>query len=110
MGRIVDVRRYQGGAKGVVYGVKTVGGGSSYGLKAGLEDGGLDGFLDLHGGRYGVWSRGFFGVPYRDAVRAALTRSDRDGHDPGPWHVVNVSKMYQDRFREKRLQSVGASD
>lgn len=104
MGRVVDIRRYSGGPKGVVYGVKGSRG-TSYGLKAGLADGGLDGFLDLHGGRYGLWSRDFFGKPYREALREALTRPDRHGHDPGPWRVVNVADMYQQRWERRRHES-----
>lgn len=113
MGYICDIRQYRGGAKGVIYGTKTARGSTTYGIKSGLDTEGLAGFLELHGGRYGIWSRAYFGRPYREAVRDALTLSDREGHDPGPWHVVNVATMYQDRLRARRqvmVESVGGSD
>lgn len=102
MGRVTWVERYRGGTMGVLYGTKAVGGGSSYGLKLALEDEGLTGFLDRHGGRYGLWSRGFFGMPYREAVRAALTRPEREGHDPGPWRVRSLVDAYRDVLEAHR--------
>lgn len=102
-GRVAWVERYRGGVHGVMYGVKSVRESTvGYGLKAAMEDGGLERFLELHGGRFGMWSRGFFGQPYREAVRAAFKRADREGHDPGPWHLRRVEDHYRDRFRENR--------
>lgn len=105
MGRVVWVTRHRGGVEAVMYGVKGVGervGG--YGLKTALEENGLNRFLDLHGGRFGMWSRGFFGMPYREAVRMAFTRPDRPGHDPGPWHM----RRWSDELRSvwRRLDGV----
>ena len=83
MGKVVDIRRLRSlRGRGPLYATKAA---SAYGVK------GADGFdqlqewLHLNGGRHGIWSRGFFGEPYNDALRAALGRSERDGHDPGPW-------------------------
>lgn len=95
MGRVSWVTQYRSGVFGVLYGTKTVGGNAGYGLKLALEDGGLSSFLERHGGRYGIWSRDFFGMPYREAVKAALTRPDREGHDPGPWRVRSLSDSYR---------------
>lgn len=95
MGRISWVEAYQGGIKGILYGTKTMTAGGAYGLKTAMELEGLDPFLELHGGRYGIWSRDFFGKPYREAVTDALRHPDREGHDPGPWRVRNLADMYR---------------
>lgn len=100
MGSVTWVEAYRGGVEGVFYGTKTITGAGRYGLKVAL-DGGLQEFLDLHRGRFGVWSRGFFGMPFREAIQAALKRPEREGHDPGPWRVRSLVDMYRfDKARE----------
>jgi hypothetical protein len=58
-----DIRKWDPDRGGSArYGLK---GSSKYGLKA-------DEVLDLNGGRFGTWSRGFFGMPYKQALSEAL--------------------------------------
>lgn len=95
MGRVTWIERYRGGVHGILYGTKTITAGGAYGLKTALEENGLWRFLELHRGRYGIWSRQFFGRPYREAVQLALRHPDREGHDPGPWRVRNIADMYR---------------
>ena len=81
-GVVTDIRRWKrlGAGSGVGYAVKVA---TAYGVKAAGD--GLHRFLEVNGGRFGMWSRGFFRGPYREALAAALGRVDREGHDPGPW-------------------------
>lgn len=82
-GVVADIRRWErmGSGSGVAYAVKVA---TAYGVKGAVADG-LHEFLDVNGGRFGMWSKGFFGQPYRAAIDQALGRVDREGHDPGPW-------------------------
>lgn len=84
MGRIADMRAHRSLAgSGPMYAVKAA---TAYGVKG--ATGGRDElyrWLELNGGRHGIWSRGFFRQPYNDALRAAMGRSEREGHDSGPW-------------------------
>lgn len=58
-----DIRRWDPGRGGAArYGLK---GSARYGLKA-------DEVLELNGGRFGTWSRGFFGMPYKQALAEAV--------------------------------------
>jgi hypothetical protein len=62
---IPDIRKWdpdRPGGGSAAYGLK---GSSKYGLKA-------DDVLDLNGGRYGTWSRNFFGMPYKQAMAEAV--------------------------------------
>ena len=91
MGQVVDIRKHEKVgqlASGVVYAAKVV---ASYGVKGATPEN-LAEWLHLNGGRHGIWSRGFFGQPYRDALRAALGRAERDGHDPGPWRLHGTAE------------------
>jgi hypothetical protein len=84
MGRIADMRSHEPLlGSGVAYAFKAA---TVYGVK-GAEGGveALGRFLEVNGGRFGIWSQGYFRGPYRDALRAAVGRVDREGHDPGPW-------------------------
>lgn len=82
-GVVADIRRWRrlGEGSGVAYAVKVA---TAYGVKAAAGDG-LHRFLEVNGGRFGMWSRDFFRRPYRAALELALGRVDRKGHDPGPW-------------------------
>jgi hypothetical protein len=58
-----DIRKWdpeRGGGAG--YGLK---GSARYGLKA-------EEVLELNGGRFGTWSGGFFGMPYKQALSEAV--------------------------------------
>lgn len=60
-----DIRKWnpdRPGGGGAAYGLK---GSARYGLKA-------DDVLDLNGGRFGTWTRDFFGMPYKEALSEAL--------------------------------------
>lgn len=85
-----DIRAWKPikGRQGAAYGVKAIGrAGSLYGVK-GTREGGLESFLEANGGRYGMWSRGFFGAPYRDALREGLTQVfGSEDRDAGPWRL-----------------------
>lgn len=82
-----DIRKWSpiAGA-GATYGVKAIGrAGSLYGVK-GTKEGGLEAFLELNGGRYGFWTREFFGQPYREALRDGLAQVfGTENRDDGPW-------------------------
>lgn len=59
---------------------------STYGLKGALavyelKSAGAGDHLELNGGRLAHWSRGWWGRPYREVVRALSA----NGSDPGPW-------------------------
>lgn len=84
MGQIADMRAHRPMlGSGAMYAVKAA---TAYGVKGALGDRDeLYRWLELNGGRHGIWSRGFFKQPYNDALRAAMGRSEREGHDPGPW-------------------------
>ena len=75
-----DIRKWnpdRPGGGGAAYGLK---GSSRYGLKA-------DDVLDLNGGRFGTWTRDFFGMPYKqalaEAVRAYYEKEPRNPAQPG---------------------------
>jgi len=92
-GVVTDIRRWRSGignGSGVAYAVKVA---TAYGVKVatGGHDDGLYEFLEVNGGRVGMWSRGFFRGPYGAAVRAAMGRVDREGHDPGPWRLKGTT-------------------
>lgn len=91
MGRIADMRAHRPlTGSGPMYAVKAA---STYGVKGALGDGDeLHRWLEVNGGRHGIWSRGFFKQPYNDALRAALGRSDREGHDQGPWVLKGTAE------------------
>ena len=58
-----DIRKWDAGRGGTArYGLK---GSAQYGLKA-------EEVLELNNGRFGTWSRGFFGVPYKQALSEAV--------------------------------------
>jgi hypothetical protein len=60
---IPDIRKWRPDRRGSAgYGLK---GSARYGLKA-------DEVLELNGGRFGTWTRGFFGMPYKQALAEAL--------------------------------------
>jgi hypothetical protein len=52
----------RGGGPGAAY---VLSASAAYGLKGGAA------VLDLNGGRYGSWTRGFFGMPYGEALSEA---------------------------------------
>lgn len=83
-----DIRRWEPvqGRSGASYGVKAIGrAGSLYGVK-GTKEGGLEGFLEANGGRYGFWTREYFGMPYREALREGLNQVfGAEKRDEGPW-------------------------
>jgi len=59
-----DIRKWDPTRGGTArYGLK---GSARYGLKT-------DEVLDLNGGRFGTWSRGFFGMPYKQALSEAVS-------------------------------------
>ena len=90
-GVVTDIRRWRvvGRGSGVSYAVKVA---TAYGVKvAAVADDGLYEFLAVNGGRVGIWSRGFFRGPYGAAVRAAMGRVEREGHDPGPWRLKGTT-------------------
>lgn len=81
-----DIRAWKPleGRYGASYGVKAISrAGSLYGVK-GTREGGLEAFLEANGGRYGMWTRGFFGMPYREALKEGL-RAVYGQEDEGPW-------------------------
>jgi hypothetical protein len=77
MGSWIGLRKWEkraGGGLGTLYGVKQVARAASlYGVKGVTAEGGLGGFLEDNGGRYGYWTRDFFGQGYRDARRQAMS-------------------------------------
>lgn len=83
-----DIRKWNPvqGRLGASYGVKEIGrAGSLYGVK-GTKEGGLEAFLEANGGRYGNWTRGFFGMAYRDALKEGLAEVfGAENRDEGPW-------------------------
>lgn len=89
MGSWVGMRKWEqraGGGLGTLYGVKAIAkAGALYGVK-GVAGSGLDGFLEDNGGRYGYWTRGFFGQGYRDARREAM--SDVYRSENGVWSLM----------------------
>lgn len=81
-----DIRAWKPikGRFGAAYGVKAISkAGTLYGVK-GTREGGLEAFLRANGGRYGMWTRGFFGMPYRQALKDGM-RAVYGQEDEGPW-------------------------
>jgi len=75
MGEWVGIQRWQkraGGGLGTLYGVKAIARAATlYGVK-GVSEGGLEAFLEDNGGRYGYWTREFFGQGYQEARKEAM--------------------------------------
>lgn len=90
MGEWVGLRKWEnraGSGPGTLYGVKAVAKAASlYGVK-GVANGGLGGFLEDNGGRYGYWTRDFFGQGYQEARRGAmrLMFPSGDAGESGEW-------------------------
>lgn len=91
MGSWVGLRRWEqraGGGPGTLYGVKAIARAATlYGVK-GVAEGGLDGFLEDNGGRYGYWTGGFFGQGYQDARKAAMAQVLGEDPEKGAWVLM----------------------
>lgn len=88
MGEVVYIKaaeRY-GSAKG--YGLKAL----TYGMKGATREESHGVHLDLNGGRLSHHSRGFFGVPVREAERLAV--ESRRGGEPSPWLLATVAELH----------------
>lgn len=97
MGEWVGLRQWRrraGGGLGTLYGVKAVARAASlYGVKGTGTRDGLAGFLDDNGGRYGYWTREFFGQGYLDARKEAMRQVFNSGDgdeadEAGDWYLV----------------------
>ena len=101
---IPDIREWTklgGGSPGTAYGLKAS---TAYGLKD-------DEVLDLNGGRFGSWTRGFFGRPYREALSAAARSvfTEQEAGDSGSatdWHLQREDEL-ADRIEAEAERLLG---
>lgn len=95
MGFRVDIRALEQNEVAAPYLVKEVA--AAY-LVKGRED--IERFLRINGGRYGHHTRGYFGMPVKEADRLAQGRADREGHEPGQWELVRLEEAIRRGMRE----------